>query len=83
LIDLSEGGASVRSSTLDAQVGDLVEFWSSDTQIWFSPLLSGVLNVETQEGAEGKIFHFHFIDPPVSQLRSVIQLLKIEEYEVI
>lgn len=83
LIDLSEGGASVRSSALNAQVGDLVEYWSADTQIWFPPLLSGVLNVETQEGGDGKIYHFHFIDPPVSQLRSVIQLLKIEEYEVV
>ena len=46
-------------------------------------LLSGVLNLETQEGVEKRFFHFHFIDPPVSQLRSVIQLLKIEEYEVV
>lgn len=47
----------MRSGGLEAEVGDIVEFWSADTQIWFSPLLSGVLNVEKAEGVDGGIYH--------------------------
>ena len=83
LLDLSEDGAALSSTGLEAQVGDLLDFWSADTQIWFSPLLSSVLNVERKAGSDEKVFHLHFIDPPLTELRQVIQLLQMDDdYEL-
>ena len=75
LLDLSEGGAAV-TADLDARVNDLVELWSADAEIWIPPVSAGVLQV--QRGSEGKspIFHLHFIDPPLSELRIALQALQ-------
>jgi hypothetical protein len=75
LLDLSEGGAALRTP-LEAQAGDVVEFWSAEARVWLPPVTAGVLSVE-EEGYE-KIFHLHFLEPPTNELRMAIQELQIE-----
>ena len=75
LLDLSEGGAAV-TADLDAKVDDLVELWSADAEIWIPPVTAGVLQVQPDSAGKSPIFHLHFIDPPLSELRIALQVLQ-------
>jgi hypothetical protein len=75
LMDLSEGGAAVIVE-LEAGTDDLVELWSADADIWIPPITAGVLNVQRGRGGKPPIFHLHFIDPPLVELRAAIQTLQ-------
>jgi hypothetical protein len=75
LVDLSEGGAAV-TAELEAKTDDLVELWSADADIWIPPITAGVLNVQKGKGGKSPIFHLHFIDPPLMELRAAIQTLQ-------
>jgi len=75
LVDLSEGGAAV-TAELEAEADDLVELWSADADIWIPPITAGVLNVQRGRGGKSPIFHLHFIDPPLVELRAAIQTLQ-------
>jgi len=77
LLDLSEGGAAL-TAELDAGVKDLIEFWSADSEIWIPPITAGVLQVKESPDGRGPVFHLHFLDPPLSELRAAIQTLQME-----
>lgn len=72
LLDLSEGGAAV-TVDLPLNAGEMVEFWSADTEIWIPPLPAGV--VHTSEGEDGgpPMVHLHFLDPPLADIRRAMQ----------
>ncbi|MEW6749650.1 MAG: PilZ domain-containing protein [Candidatus Latescibacterota bacterium] len=74
MLDVSEGGAAV-AAELDAQPADLVELWSADADIWIPPVTASVLQVQRQ-GVDIPVFHLHFLDPPVGELRAAIQALQ-------
>ena len=75
LLDLSEGGAAV-TADLEAEVNDVVELWSADAEIWIPPVTAGVLQVQQGSGGKSPIFHLHFIDPPLGELRIALQALQ-------
>ena len=75
LLDLSEGGAAV-TADLDAGMNDLVELWSADVEIWIPPVTAGVLQIQRSSAGKNPIFHLHFIDPPLSELRIALQALQ-------
>lgn len=77
LLDLSEGGAAL-TAELDVEVNDLIELWSADSEIWIPPITAGVLHIKQDSGGMGSIFHLHFLDPPLSELRAAIQTLQME-----
>jgi len=76
LLDLSEGGAALRAQ-LDLSVGNQLEFWSADAQVWLAPTAARVLRVEERQ--KERVFHLQFIDPPSEELRAAIRTLQIEE----
>ena len=65
LVDLGESGAALRCELALAK-GDVVEWWSTDSQIWIPPLTAVVV------GSENGTVHLQFSDPPVSQIRRAI-----------
>ena len=75
LLNLGEGGAAVRVYA-PLTAGDLVEFWSSDSQIWLSPIRSGVVEVERSEDEQKPTAHLHFLDPPLTEIRKAIQQIR-------
>jgi len=75
LLDLSEGGAAL-TAELDVDVNDTIELWSADSEIWIPPVTAGVLSVEQKSQGGEPIFHLHFLDPPLSELRAAIQTLQ-------
>ena len=77
LLDLSEGGAALMAE-LDVKENDLIELWSADSEIWIPPITAGVLRIKQDSGGRGPIFHLHFLDPPLSELRAAIQTLQME-----
>ena len=79
LLDLSEGGAAVRTD-LELAVGDLLRFWSVNSDTWLPPLTAGVVHMEEGKLDEPPILHLHFLDPPMSKLRSAIRELR-EQYD--
>ena len=56
--------------------GDTVEFWSADTDILLSPVTSIVVDVKDTEADRDGLLHLHFMDPPLSELRSAIYALQ-------
>ena len=75
LINLSEGGAAVRA-VLDAGVNEVIELWSADQSVWIPPLTAGILSIEENPEEDEKVYHLHFIDPPLAEMRKVIQDLQ-------
>ncbi|MFT5086995.1 MAG: hypothetical protein ACI906_002975 [Candidatus Latescibacterota bacterium] len=79
LLDLSEGGAALCVQS-DLAVGDLIEFWSADAQVWLAPTAARVLRIEAAGNAAAeRVFHLQFIDPPTEELRGAIRALQLEE----
>lgn len=79
LVDLSEGGAAILATT-DLVAGDVVEFWSADSQYWIPPTQSGVVSI--RPAAAGKVsVSLHFLDPPLTEIRRVIQEIQRSERE--
>ncbi|MBT6145634.1 MAG: PilZ domain-containing protein [Gemmatimonadetes bacterium] len=71
LSDLSEGGAAI-CANVELSAGDVVEIWSADSQYWLPPTQSGV--VSTRRTAAGELsISLHFLDPPVTEIRRVMQ----------
>ena len=75
LQDISEGGAALTADLAVAR-GDMVEFWSADTDILLSPVTSIVVDVKDTEADRDGLLHLHFMDPPLSELRSAIYALQ-------
>jgi hypothetical protein len=78
LLDLSEGGAAV-SADMPLVAGDLLEFWSADSQIWLPPTKAGVVSLEEEEGDDH--VHLHFLDPPLTEIRKAILEIRRLEWE--
>jgi len=68
LVDISEGGAALQTD-LDAQIGDITEFWSSDSGVLIPPLTGAVVQTEPE------VLHVKFLDPPTSELQQAINEL--------
>lgn len=77
LLDLSEGGAAVRAHLTVAQ-GDWVECWSLDSQVWTKPVTANVLQVEERRIGDPPVLHLRFVDPPLEELRELIQQAQVE-----
>jgi len=75
LQDISEGGAALTADLAVAR-GDMVAFWSADTDILLSPVTSIVVDVKDTEADRDGLLHLHFMDPPLSELRSAIYALQ-------
>jgi PilZ domain-containing protein len=75
LLDLSEGGAAV-CAELEVRAGDRVELWSRDPDIEIPPITAGILQVGHRPGESVPVFHVHFIDPPLEELRIALQALQ-------
>ncbi len=75
LQDISEGGAALTADLAVAR-GDMVEFWSADADILLSPVSSIVVDVKDTEADRDGLLHLHFMDPPLSELRSAIYALQ-------
>ena len=75
MLDISEGGAAI-SVDIDIEQGDLIEFWSGDIAVAISPLVAGVVQLEQDAGDQPPIFHLHFLDPNLAELRAAILVLK-------
>lgn len=73
LLDLSEGGAAL-CAQLDLNVGDQLEFWSADAQVWLAPTAARVLRIEEKQ--KERVFHLQFIDSPSEELRAAIRALQ-------
>ncbi|MBT4099376.1 MAG: PilZ domain-containing protein [Gemmatimonadetes bacterium] len=79
LFDLSEAGAAICANT-ELSPGDIVEFWSGDPQYWIPPTQSGVVSVRpTKDGTRN--IGLHFLDPPRTEIRRVIQEIQRHERE--
>jgi hypothetical protein len=75
LRDISEGGAAIHIE-LDAERGDLVEFWSADAEIVLSPITAAVVDVSRESGQSQTTLHLYFMDPPMNELRAAIFALQ-------
>ena len=75
LQDISERGAALTADLAVAR-GDMVEFWSADTDILLSPVTSIVVDVKDTEADRDGLLHLHFMDPPLRELRSAIYALQ-------
>ncbi|MFH1568896.1 MAG: PilZ domain-containing protein [Gemmatimonadota bacterium] len=80
LLDLSEGGAAV-AVDLPLNPGEMVEFWSADTQIWIPPLPAGVVSIDAASGVTGPVVHLHFLDPPLADIRRAMQDIQLMDRE--
>jgi len=76
LVDLSEGGAAI-SVDLPLTPGEMVEFWSADTQIWIPPLPAGVVSIDEATAESGPVAHLHFLDPPLADIRRAMQDIQL------
>lgn len=76
LVDLSEGGAAV-AVDLPLSPGEMIEFWSADTQIWIPPLSAGVVNIDEAVDETGPVAHVHFLDPPLADIRRAMQDIQL------
>ena len=74
LQDISEGGAAL-TANLPVDRGDMIEFWSADSDIVLSPITAIIIDIKSQEGRED-LLHLHFMDPPLGELRSAIYALQ-------
>lgn len=75
LLDLSEGGAAL-STVLEVKRGDMVEFWSRDSEIWIPPITAGVVQVEEGKDSRPSLLHLHFLSPPSAELKAVLEQLQ-------
>ena len=74
--DISEGGAALTADLAVARGDMAVEFWSADADILLSPVTSIVVDVKDTEADRDGLLHLHFMDPPLSELRSAIYALQ-------
>ena len=74
LLDLSAGGAAV-TADVGFRVGELVEFWSADTQVWIPPTAAGVVHVDEAEEGSGSPppVHLHFLNAPITEIRRAVR----------
>lgn len=86
LLDLSEGGAAI-SADVHLAAGDLIEFWSADSQIWLPPIQCGVVDSDGKDGEDDEDgeahVHLHFLNPPVSDVRKAIMAIRRLEQEAL
>lgn len=76
LLDLSEGGAAI-SVDIPLDPGEMVEFWSADTQIWIPPLPAGVVSCDEGPAEALRVVHLHFLDPPLADIRRAMQDIQL------
>jgi hypothetical protein len=70
LLNLSEGSVAVTADgRRSRRWGDLVESWSTDTQVWIPLVAAGVVQVDGAEEGSPALAHLYFLDTPVTEIR--------------
>ena len=64
------------SAALDVAVGQEIELWSADQTVWIPPVTAGVLSIEEGGDEQENVYHLHFIDPPLTEMRQAVQELR-------